>query len=50
LVTAAKFLVAATINLFVFPNFVAATKPFFPVRILSLVEQIVFGGAFWGAT
>jgi len=31
LVAAAKFLVAATKNLFVVPNFVAATKPFFSV-------------------
>jgi len=30
LVAAAKFLVAATKNLFVVPNFVAETKPFFP--------------------
>jgi len=29
LVAAAKFLVAATKNLFVVPNFVAVTKPFF---------------------
>jgi len=32
LVAAAKFLVAATKNLFVVPNFVAVTKPFFPVN------------------
>jgi len=32
LVDAAKFLVAATRNLFVVPNFVAVTKPFFSVR------------------
>jgi len=31
LVAAAKFLVAATKILFVVPNFVAVTKPFFPV-------------------
>ena len=31
LVAAAKFLVAATIILFVVPNFVAVTKPFFSV-------------------
>jgi len=30
LVAAAKFLVAATKNQFVVPNFVAVTKPFFP--------------------
>jgi len=30
LVAAAKFLVAATKILFVVPNFVAVTKPFFP--------------------
>jgi len=30
LAAAAKFLVAATKNLFVVPNFVAVTKPFFP--------------------
>jgi len=29
LVAAAKFLIAATKNLFVSPNFVAVTKPFF---------------------
>jgi len=32
LVAAAKFLVAATKNLFVVPNFVAVTKPFFSVN------------------
>jgi len=32
LVAAAKFLVAATKILFVVPNFVALTKPFFSVR------------------
>jgi len=31
LVAAAKFLVAATKNLFVVPNFVAVPKPFFSV-------------------
>jgi len=31
LVAAAKFLVEATKNSFVVPNFVAVTKPFFPV-------------------
>jgi len=31
LVAAAKFLVEATENSFVVPNFVAVTKPFFPV-------------------
>jgi len=31
LVDAAKFLVAATKNLFAVPNFVAVTKPFFSV-------------------
>jgi len=30
LVAAAKFLVAATKKIFVVPNFVAVTKPFFP--------------------
>ena len=30
LVAAAKFLVAPTKNVFVAPNFVAVTKPFFP--------------------
>jgi len=30
LVTAAKFLVAATKKLSVVPNFIAVTKPFFP--------------------
>jgi len=35
LVAAAKFLVAATKNLFVVPNFVAITKPFFSVRELT---------------
>jgi len=32
LVAAAKFLVAATKNLFVFPNFVAVAKPFLSVN------------------
>jgi len=31
LVAAAKFLIAATKNLFVVPNFAAVTKPFFSV-------------------
>jgi len=30
LVAAAKFLIAATKKIFVVPNFVALTKPFFP--------------------
>jgi len=34
LVSAAKILVAATKNLFVVPNFVAVTKPFFSVKQL----------------
>jgi len=34
LVAAAKFLVAATKNLFVAPYFVAVTKPFFFVKTL----------------
>jgi len=33
LVAAAKFLVAATKKLFVVPNFVTGTKPFFPVYL-----------------
>ena len=33
MVAAAKFLVAATKNLFVVPNFVAVTKPFFRDKI-----------------
>jgi len=33
LVAAAKFLVAATKNLFVVPYFVAVTKPFFSVEV-----------------
>jgi len=36
LVAAAKSLVAATTNLFVVPNFVAVTKPFFSVLPLNL--------------
>jgi len=32
LVAAAKFLVAMTKNLFVVPNFVTVTKPFFSVK------------------
>jgi len=35
LVAAAKFLVEATKNAFVVPNFVAVTKPFFSVRLSS---------------
>jgi len=35
LVAAAKFLVAATKNLTVVPNFVAVTKPFFRVAKLT---------------
>jgi len=31
-VAAAKFLIEATKNSFVAPNFVAVTKPFFPVK------------------
>jgi len=39
MVAAAKFFVAATKNLFVVPNFVAVSKPFFSVkRIDSLVK------------
>jgi len=36
LVAAAKFLVATAKKLFVVLNFVAVTKPFFPVKISSL--------------
>jgi len=36
LVAAAKFLVQATKNSFVVPNFVAVTKPFFRVRLSAL--------------
>jgi len=36
LVAAAKFLAAAAKNLFVVPNFVAATKPFFSVYTVPL--------------
>jgi len=35
LVAAAKVLVAATKNLFVVPNFVAVTKPFFSVGLMQ---------------
>jgi len=35
LVSAAEFLVAATKNVFVVPNFVAVTKPFFPYTHFS---------------
>jgi len=38
LVAAAKFLVAATKNFFVVPNFVAVTKPFF-----SVVQSFIMG-------
>jgi len=38
LVAAAKFLVAGTRNLFVVPNFVAVTKPFFPVLNYLLLQ------------
>jgi len=37
LVSAAKFLVAATKNLFVVPNFVAVTKLFFPSTFSNLL-------------
>ena len=36
LVDAAKFLVAATKKIFVVPNFVAVTKPFFSVELAAL--------------
>jgi len=39
LVSAAKFLVAATKNVFVVPNFVAVTKPFFPVHPITQLES-----------
>jgi len=42
LIAAAKFLAAATKNLFVVPNFVAVTKPFFSVyrnRALSFLDR-----------
>jgi len=38
LVAAAKCLVVATKNLFVVPNFVAVTKPFFSVLLVWLME------------
>jgi len=41
LVAAAKFLVATTKKLFVVPNYVAVTKPFFPVYtsvILTIIK------------
>jgi len=47
LVAAAKFLIAATKILFVVPNFVAVTKPFFSVHLFhhfslrSLLFQLV---------
>jgi len=41
LVAAAKFLVTATKILFVVPNFVAVTKPFFfPWRSLELIDSL----------
>jgi len=36
MVAAAKFLVAATQNLFVVPSFVAVTKPFFSVKTMHV--------------
>jgi len=43
LVAAAEFLVAATKNLFVVPNFVVVTKPFFSVHAsASLVLVIIY--------
>jgi len=42
-VAAAKFLVEATKNSFVFPNFVAVTKPFFPCYPSSIDEFFVYG-------
>jgi len=38
LVAAAKFLVAATKNLFVAPNFVVVTKPFFSVMYAKITD------------
>jgi len=38
LVAAAKFLVAATKNLFVVPNIVAVTKPFFSCGIQKIIK------------
>jgi len=43
LVAAAKFLV--TKNLFVVPNFVAVTKPFFPLRFEHCKKRILNSGA-----
>jgi len=40
LVAAAKFLVAATKILFVVPNFVAVTKPFFSVQRCTSREKL----------
>jgi len=42
LVVAAKFLVTATKNLFVVPNFAAATKPFFSVWKLRTTDKLRF--------
>jgi len=39
LVAEAKFLVEATKDSFVIPNFVAATKPFFSVSLLDMVDS-----------
>jgi len=48
LVAAAKFLVEATKKLFVVPNFVAVTKPFFSVyvrrKLVSLTGAGIYGG------
>jgi len=45
LVAAAKFLVAATKNLFVVPNFVAGTKPFFfrEVKKINQSSRLIYG-------
>jgi len=40
LVAAAKFLVASTKILFVVPNFVAVTKPYFPCRVSFFWQKI----------
>jgi len=45
LVGAAKFLVAATKNLFVVPNFVAVTKPFFSVLAKRTLPAVSAGKA-----
>jgi len=42
LVAAAKFWVAATKSLFVVPNFVAVTKPFFPCALETRRGTYVF--------